>query len=184
MPSRTHPPCQTTTHVTLVYTFVPTGTRLHAPHPRTQYSCSQCLQPTITLSLVVSAHSFAKVLAPDHPNLPQIRSCVAALACVVFPANFCAACTDGDTCEVHAVFPVVMKAGRSLPSTKDKRHHAYATWARQHGLGAISYPVPLPVCAERAIKSRWPLTKGRCAGFNTINTSGGTRAWVHTLGHA
>ena len=63
-------------------------------------------------------------------------------------------------------------------------HHAYATWGQQHGLRPNSCPVPLPVCAERAIKSKWPLTKGRCAGFNTIHTSGGTRAGVHALGHA
>ena len=82
--------------------------------------CSQCLGPTLTFSLVVSAHSFAKGLAPDHPYLPQIRSCVAALVCVLFPADFCAACIDGDTCEVHAVFPVVIKAEGALPSPKDK----------------------------------------------------------------
>ena len=44
--------------------------------------------------------------------------------------------------------------GGSLPSPKDKRHHVFATWARQHGLGASSSPVPLPVCVERAKKSK------------------------------
>ena len=135
----------------LVHLFPP-GT-----HPTHVHSaCSQCLQPTITFSLVVSAHSFATVLAPDHPHLPQMRSCVAALACVVFPAKQFAACIDGDTCKTHAVFPVVTKAGGSLPSPKNKRHH---TWARQHGLGAIYSLVPLPVCAERAIMPKWPLTR-------------------------
>ena len=165
---------------TLSYTFF-----RQEPTPLTfTVLCSQCLGPTLTFSLVVSAHSFAKGLAPDHPYLPQIRSCVAALACVVFPAKQFAACIDGDTCETHAVFRVVTKAGGSVPSPKNKRHHAYATWARQHGLRAISSPVPLPVCAERAIKLKWPLTRGHCAGFNTINTSGGTRARAHALGHA
>ena len=71
---------------------------------------------------------------------------------VSVPAKLYAACIDGDTCEVRAVFS--SRPGGLLAIAQGQAPSCVRNLGTQHGLGASSSPVPLPVCVERAKKSK------------------------------
>ena len=125
-----------------------------------------------TCSCVVRSCTRSEVCARKLRDLVRVTIAYAVCVFLHVSAEFCAGCIEGRQCEVNDVFPVVDGATKRRWLSQKKRHLAYVTWGVQHGVPAEFPPVPLPVCAERAIKSKWPMLRGRCLGFNTINTSG------------
>ena len=110
-----------------------------------------------TCSCVVRSCTRSEVCARKLRDLVRVTIAYAVCVFLHVSAEFCAGCIEGRQCEVNDVFPVVDGATKRRWLSQKKRHLAYVTWGVQHGVPADFPPVPLPVCAERAIKSKWPI---------------------------